>query len=142
MAILPRGTGTRQKEREAGLISRASVTNLGAQGAALASVSVASLMVARTGGPTVVGEYALLRVLPWLFGVVLSCGLPTASAFFLAGHHATDRRLRPTLGLMTIAGAALGSLAWLACAEPFRAIFFKQMPVGLVAVMSVVVASQ
>ena len=77
MEILPRGAGTHRKERVAGLISRASVTNLGAQGAALASVSVASLMVARAGGPTVVGEYALVRVLPWLFGVVLSCGLPT-----------------------------------------------------------------
>src|ERR1022692_1519287 len=135
MAIWPRGTGTRQKEREAGLISRASVTNLGAQGAALASVSVASLMVASTGGPTVVGEYALVRVLPWLFGVVLSCGLPTASAFFLAGQDAGNNRLRPTLALMTIAGAVIGTLAWLACAEPFHALFFKLLPLRLVAVL-------
>ena len=85
---------------------------LGAQGVALASVSMASLLVARTGGPAVVGEYALLRVLPWLFGVVCSCGLPTASAFFLAGafvrtagttHPHADGR----------GGAGLGLLAWL-----------------------------
>ncbi len=99
-------------------------------------------MVARAGGPTVLGEYALLRVLPWLFGVVFSCGLPTASAFFLAGDHRNNRRLRPTLGLMTIAGSALGSLAWLACAELFKTVFFKAMPVGLVALMAVVVITQ
>jgi lipopolysaccharide/colanic/teichoic acid biosynthesis glycosyltransferase/O-antigen/teichoic acid export membrane protein len=142
MEILPRGTGIHQKEREAGLISRASVTNLGAQGAALASVSVASLMVARAGGPTVVGEYALVRVLPWLFGVVLSCGLPTASAFFLAGQDAGNNRLRPTLALMTMAGAAIGTLAWLACAEPFHALFFKLLPARLVAILAVLVITQ
>src|ERR1022692_2154271 len=142
MAIWPRGTGTRQKEREAGLISRASVTNLGAQGAALASVSVASLMVARTGGPTVVGEYALVRVLPWLFGVVLSCGLPTASAFFLAGQDTKDNRLRPTLALMPVAGAVIGALAGLACAEPFHALFFKLLPNRLVVVLAVLVITQ
>jgi lipopolysaccharide/colanic/teichoic acid biosynthesis glycosyltransferase/O-antigen/teichoic acid export membrane protein len=142
MEILPRGTGTRQRERGAGLISRASVTNLGAQGAALASVSVASLMVARTGGPTVVGEYALVRVLPWLFGVVLSCGLPTASAFFLAGQDAGNNRLRPTLAVMTMAGAAIGTLAWLACAQPFQALFFKLLPVRLVDILAVLVITQ
>ena len=142
MEILPRGTGTHQKERMAGLISRGSVTNLGAQGAALASVSVASLMVARAGGPTVVGEYALVRVLPWLFGVVLSCGLPTSSAFFLAGQDAGNNRLRPTLALMTMAGAAIGTLAWLACAEPFHALFFKLLPVRLVAILAVLVITQ
>src|ERR1022692_1583320 len=131
-----------RKPGGAGLISRASVTNLGAQGGALASVSVASLIVARIGGPTVVGEYALLRVLHWLFGVVLSCGLPTASAFFLAGEHATDNRLRPTLSVMTVAGAAIGVVAWLASAAPFQALFFKQMPVRLVVIMAIVVVTQ
>jgi lipopolysaccharide/colanic/teichoic acid biosynthesis glycosyltransferase/O-antigen/teichoic acid export membrane protein len=136
-------TGSKhRKPGGAGLISRASVTNLGAQGGALASVSVASLIVARIGGPTVVGEYALLRVLPWLFGVVLSCGLPTASAFFLAGEHATDNRLRPTLSVMTVAGAAIGVVAWLASAAPFQHLFFKQMPVRLVVIMAIVVVTQ
>src|ERR1022692_3158522 len=135
-------TSKHRKPAGAGLISRASVTNLGAQGGALASVSVASLIVARIGGPTVVGEYALLRVLPWLFGVVLSCGLPTASAFFMAGDRAKGHRRRPTLALMTGACSAVGALAWLACAEPFQSIFFKQMPVRLVVIMSIVVVTQ
>jgi lipopolysaccharide/colanic/teichoic acid biosynthesis glycosyltransferase len=125
-----------------GLANRATISNLGAQGGALAAVSVASLMVARAGGPTVLGEYALLRVLPWLFGVIFSCGLPTASAFFLAGDHRNDMRLRPTLSLMTVAGSALGSLAWLACSELFGMVFFKQMSVRVVALMAVVVITQ
>jgi lipopolysaccharide/colanic/teichoic acid biosynthesis glycosyltransferase len=125
-----------------GLVNRATISNLGAQGAALGAVSVASLMVARAGGPTVLGEYALLRVLPWLFGVVFSCGLPTASAFFLAADHRKDRRLRPTLGLLTIAGSALGSLAWLACTDLFQTVFFKAMSARLVALMAVVVITQ
>ncbi len=123
-------------------LSRQALTNLGAQGGALAAVSLASLMVARTGGPTVVGEYALMRVLPWLFGVILSCGLPTASAFFLAGDHGRDRRVRPTLTLMAVAGAAVAALAWLACAIPFHQVFFRQMPVSLVFLMTVLVITQ
>jgi len=125
-----------------GLVNRATVSNLGAQGGALAAVSVASLLVARAGGPTVLGEYALLRVLPWLFGVVFSCGLPTASAYFLAGDHGKDKRLRPTLGSMALAGSVLGSLAWLACAELFQTVFFKAMSLPLIAIMAVTVTTQ
>ena len=127
------------------LLSRHAVTNLGAQGGALAAVSLASLLVARTGGPTVVGEYALIRVLPWLFAVVFSCGLPTASAFFLASEHGKDRRVlrvRPTLTLMAVAGAVAGSLAWLACVVPFHHVFFRQMPISLVFGMTVLVVTQ
>ena len=142
MLDLARGGGPDRQYKVGGLVNRATLSNLGAQAGALAAVSVASLMVARAGGPTVLGEYALLRVLPWLFGVVFSCGLPTASAFFLAGDFRNNRRLRPTLGLMAIVGSAFGSLAWLACAALFRTVFFKAMPVGLVAIMAVVVITQ
>ena len=124
------------------VLSRQAITNLGAQGAALAAVSMASLLVARTGGPTVVGEYALIRVLPWLFGVVFSCGLPTASAFFLSGERGQDRRMRPTLTLMAVVGAAVGALAWLVCAIPFHHVFFRQMPISLVYLMTVLVVTQ
>lgn len=125
-----------------GLVSRSSLSNLGAQGGALASVAVASLLVARFGGPAVVGEYALFRVLPWLFGVVFSVGLPTASAFFLAGEHSEDRDLRPTLVLMTLSGAGLGALVWLACAVPFHALFFKHVQVPVIIVMALCVMTQ
>ena len=59
---------------------RTAVVNLGAQGVALLCLTVASLVVARAGGSEVLGEYALLRILPWLTGVVVSLGLPVASA--------------------------------------------------------------
>jgi lipopolysaccharide/colanic/teichoic acid biosynthesis glycosyltransferase len=124
------------------LLSRNAMTNLGAQTGALAAVSLASLLVARTGGPTVVGEYTLIRVLPWLFGVIFSCGLPTAAAFFLAGERGKDSRVRPTVTLMSVAGAGLGSLAWLACAVPFHHLFFRQLPLSLVLVMTVLVTTQ
>ncbi|HEX6449142.1 MAG TPA: sugar transferase [Trebonia sp.] len=124
------------------LLSRNAMTNLGAQGGALAAVSVASLLVARSGGPTVVGEYSLIRVLPWLFGVIFSCGLPTASTYFLAGERGKDRQARPTLTLMALAGAAIGSLAWLACAVPFHHVFFRQVPISLVLGMTVLVVTQ
>jgi lipopolysaccharide/colanic/teichoic acid biosynthesis glycosyltransferase/O-antigen/teichoic acid export membrane protein len=90
----------------------------------------------------VVGEYALIRVLPWLFGVIFSCGLPTASAFFLAGEHGKDRRVRPTLTLIAVVGAAVGSLAWLACAPVFHHVFFRQMPISLVFLMDLLVVTQ
>ena len=117
------------------------ITNLGAQGGALACASIASLVVARIGGPTVLGYWSLLRVLPWLFGVVISCGLPTASAFFLAGEHGKDRRVRPTLVVMAVIGAGVSALAWLACAVPFHDVFFKQMPLPLVVVMTIYVVT-
>jgi len=140
--MTPGAAGADSGHRGTALVSRAAVSNLGAQGGALAAVSVASLLVARIGGPAVVGEYALLRVLPWLFGVVFSCGLPTASAFFLAGPRAGAGRLRPTLAVMTGAGAAAGALAWLACAVPFQALFFRQLPAWLIMVMAVTVVTQ
>lgn len=134
--------GRVRQRADSRLLSRNAMTNLGAQVGALAAVSVASLLVARTGGPTVVGEYTLIRVLPWLFGVIFSAGLPTASAFFLAGERGKDPRARPTVTLIAAAGAALGSLVWLACAIPFHHAFFRQMPVSLVLLMTVLVVTQ
>lgn len=142
MAAFSRGTGDQGGHSSSGLLSRQAMTNLGAQGGALAAVSLASLMVARTGGPKVIGYYTLIRVLPWLFGVILSSGLPTASAFFLAGEHGRDRRVRPTLALMAAAGSGLAALTWLACAIPLHALFFRQLPIRLVAVIAALVITQ
>ncbi|MGH3283219.1 MAG: oligosaccharide flippase family protein, partial [Streptosporangiaceae bacterium] len=117
------------------------MTNLGAQGGALVCAAIASLLVARIGGPTVLGYYALLRVLPWLFGVVLSCGLPTASAYFLAGEHGKDPRVRPTLAIMAVIGAVISAAVWLACAVPFHHVFFRQMPLSLIVAMTIYVVT-
>jgi methionyl-tRNA formyltransferase/O-antigen/teichoic acid export membrane protein len=129
-------------ELETHTARRLATTNLVAQGGALACVSVASLMVARAGGAAVLGEYALLRVLPWLFGVILSCGLPTASAYFLAGEHRNHPRTRPTLAVMTVAGTGIGALAWAGLSLPMRNLFLKGVPAHLVALMAIVVITQ
>ncbi len=121
--------------------TRQVVTNLGAQGGALACVSVASLVVARVGGPTVLGYYALLRVLPWLFGVILSCGLPTAAAYFVAGEYGKDPRSRPTIILLAVIGAVIGAVAWMACAIPFQHVFFRQMPLAFILAMTISVVT-
>jgi len=123
-------------------VSWHAISNLGAQGGALACVSVASLLVARIGGPAVVGEYALLRVLPWLFGVLFSAGLPTAASFFMAGEYSKDPRLRPTLSMLASAGSTAGAALWLVCTNLFHALFFRQLPVPLITVMGVVVITQ
>jgi lipopolysaccharide/colanic/teichoic acid biosynthesis glycosyltransferase len=136
-AALP-GTGRGSAARNT---SRQVITNLGAQGGALACVSVASLLVARVGGPTVLGYYALLRVLPWLFGVIISCGLPIAAAYFMAGEHGKDRRSRSTICLLAVIGGGISALAWVACAVPFQHVFFRQMPLALILAMTISVVT-
>ena len=119
----PPSAGCRGESRRVAAARRSSgqvISNLGAQCGALACVSVASLLVARIGGPTVLGYYALLRVLPWLFGVMISCGLPTAAAYFLAGEHGEDRRSRPTIALMAV--SAPDSARWSGWPAPSRSI--------------------
>ncbi|MGH3262264.1 MAG: O-antigen ligase family protein, partial [Trebonia sp.] len=127
--------------RSSGVTSRQVISNLGAQGGALVCVSVASLLVARVGGPTVLGYYALLRVMPWLFGVIISCGLPTAAAYFMAGEHGKDRRTRPTICLLAVIGAAISSVAWIGCAVPFQHVFFRQIPLELILAMTISVVT-
>jgi len=73
------------------------MANVGARVAALVSLAVATLVIARAGGPAAVGPDALLRVLPGLAGVVISSGLPGAVTYFLAGPHRDDRRLPLTI---------------------------------------------
>ncbi|WP_329262518.1 polysaccharide biosynthesis C-terminal domain-containing protein [Streptomyces sp. NBC_01478] len=131
------GTG----QRAPALGRRSMVGNLAAQGVAVCMVFVASLLVARLSGAEVLGEYALLRVLPWLTGVVVSCGLPLASAYFLAGERRDDPGLRPTLALLAAAGSALGALLWLA-AVPLLDGLFTTVPRWQLALLAVTVITQ
>jgi O-antigen/teichoic acid export membrane protein len=121
---------------------RSAVSNLGAQGGALLCLSVASLAVARLAGPAVLGEYALLRVLPWLTGVVVSLGLPVASAYFLAGERDRDPQLRTTLSVMALLASALGATIWLVASPLMHRWLFAGVPTSLLAVMAVTVATQ
>lgn len=131
------GTG----QRAPALGRRSMVGNLAAQGVAVCMVFVASLLVARLSGAEVLGEYALLRVLPWLTGVVVSRGLPLASAYFLAGERRDDPGLRPTLALLAAAGSALGALLWLA-AVPLLDGLFTTVPRWQPALLAVTVITQ
>jgi O-antigen/teichoic acid export membrane protein len=97
-----------------GSLSGLLLANVAARVAALASVAAGTLLVARTAGAAGVGIYALLRVLPGLTGVVISCGLPGAVAYFLAGPSRGDRRLPATIAALTLAGGVAGSLIWIA----------------------------
>jgi O-antigen/teichoic acid export membrane protein len=125
----------------AALGRRSMAGNLMAQACAVGGVFVASLLVARLSGPEVLGEYALLRVMPWLTGVVVSCGLPLASAYFLAGGRRDDPRLRPTLTLLAGAGSAAGALLWLA-AVPLLGGWFPTVPRWQLALLAVTVVTQ
>lgn len=120
---------------------RSAVGNFAAQGAALAIVSLASLLVARSGGAAVLGAYSLLRILPWLCGVVFSCGLPFATSYFM-GRHRDDPALRPTLVVLAGAGTLAGSLVWVALIPVLHRVLLEDVPVPLLVLATLTVATQ
>lgn len=134
-------TPAAETARASGLGRRSAVVNLFAQGGALGVVSLASLIIARSGGAVVLGDYTLLRVLPWLTGVVLSCGLPVASSYFL-GARGGERELRPTLALLAVCGALAGSVAWLALVPAMHRLFFAGVSEQLLALVALAVVTQ
>jgi O-antigen/teichoic acid export membrane protein len=117
------------------------VTNLVAQAAALLIMSIAAVLVTRAGGAAVLGYYTLLRVLPWLVGVIASCGLPFASTYFL-GTYPGDRSVRPTLFALLGAGAAVGAGAWFAVVPVLRRWLFEGVPTALLLVVGATVVTQ
>jgi O-antigen/teichoic acid export membrane protein len=116
--------------------------NIAARVAALVSLSLATLLVARTSGPAGVGIYALLRVLPGLAGVVLSAGLPGAATYFLAGPDRENRRLPMTVVTMALAGGLLGTVLWSIGSPLVRAALFPRLSLALVLVAGVTVLTQ
>ena len=107
-------------------------SNLGARLGALGSLAVATLVVARTSGPAGVGLLALLRVLPWLMGVLMSCGLFASAPYFLAGPTRSDRRLPATIVAIALLGGSLGGVVWALLANLIGYAFFKDIPPVLV----------
>ncbi|HET6875918.1 MAG TPA: polysaccharide biosynthesis C-terminal domain-containing protein [Jatrophihabitans sp.] len=120
---------------------RTAVSNLVAQGTALGVVSLASLIVARTGGAAVLGEYTLLRVLPWLVGVVTSAGLPIASSYFL-GARGGDRALRPTLAALAAASGVLTVGVWMALVPVLHVVLLDRVPSALLVVIGITGVTQ
>jgi O-antigen/teichoic acid export membrane protein len=121
------------------------VANIVARLGALASLGVSTIIVARVGGPSAVGVYALLRVLPGLAGVLISAGLPGAVTYFLAGPFGDGRRgrqLRSTiLAIAAISGTA-GTLLWVGASPLLTTVFFRNLEVGLVAWAGTTVLTQ
>ncbi|WP_433328503.1 lipopolysaccharide biosynthesis protein [Spirillospora sp. CA-294931] len=98
--------------------------NMAGRVGALASLGVATVLVARIGGPALVGAFTLVRILPGLICHLSNAGLPAAAPYFLAGPDHDQARVRPTLAWLTVAGALAGALGWLALAPLIHLTFF------------------
>ena len=116
--------------------------NVAARLGALFAIFVATLLVAREGGPALVGAYALLHVLPSLVGMMVSAGLTGAVAFFVAGTHRDDRALPLTLVAMAVLSGAVGAGLWAAAAPLMGPMLFPDMSVELVALAGLAVATR
>ena len=110
--------------------------NVVALAGSMVALGIATLWVARAGGPVAVGDYALLRILPWLLAVIVSGGLAAAIAYFLAGPTHDDPRVRSTLIAMGFVSAIAGALLWLLATPLIHRVFFKDLAAGLVAVVA------
>jgi O-antigen/teichoic acid export membrane protein len=114
--------------------SGALLGNVGARLGGLACLFVATLLVAREGGPTLVGIYALLHVLPSLVAMLVSCGLVVAATYFLAGPTRDDTHLPATIVAIAIGAGVAGTALWIALAPALRSLLLPDLSIGLVAV--------
>jgi O-antigen/teichoic acid export membrane protein len=117
--------------------------NVAARLVALGALTLATILVAHAGGPALLGELALLRVLPGLAGVLVSCGLPTAVPYFLAGRdHGPGPRMRPTLITLTVLGSLAACGCWLALTPLLNRVFFHSWGPGVAIAAAVPVFTQ
>lgn len=126
----------------AGELLRTVLANCSARLLAILGLTLATVLVARTGGPSAVGEYALLRMMPGLVGVLCVLGLPGALAYFLAGPRRELPRLWPTLTAIGCAGALAGTALWIAASPLIAKVFFPHEPRWLIALAGTTVATQ
>lgn len=116
--------------------------NLRARVLALAALTVTSLVVARTAGTAGVGDFTLLRVLPWLTGLALSNGVYAAAPYFLSGPDRAEPRFRTTLPAMAVAAGIVGGGLWALASPVFAAELFSDVPPVLVAAAGISVLTQ
>ena len=116
--------------------------NVAARLGALGSAFVATLLLAWSGGPELVGVYALLHVLPGLIGLILSAGLPAAIAYFLADSDRADDRLPLTIVSMALAGGTAGAVLWIFAAPALQHVLFPGVPLSIVALAGALVLSR
>ena len=115
--------------------------NLVARVGAIASLSLASLLVARVAGPAGVGTLVLLRVLPWLAGLLLGSGCYGSAPYFLSGPSRAESRYRSTIPTMTFAAGVVGAVLWAAAAPLLHRYFFTDLTVAQVTLTSVTVVT-
>ncbi len=118
------------------------LANLSARAGALLALALATLLVARFDGAAAVGNFALLRLLPWLAAIVVSAGLPYAVTYFVAGPRREDARLASTLIAMAVATGAVGTALWVLSAPLLHLVFFRTVAPALVAWSALRVATQ
>lgn len=124
------------------LVPAVLTANVAARVVALLSLTAATVLVAHAGGPKLLGELTLLRVLPGLAGVLAGCGLPSAAPFFLAGKDRDKPRLRTTIVVLTLAGSLAASAGWLVLSPLIHQLFFHPWHMGVVLAAAVPVFSQ
>lgn len=118
------------------------VGNVSARVIAIVGLTAATIMVARAGGASAVGSYALLRMLPALVGVLAVLGLPGAMAYFLSPAREERTRLWPTIAALAAAGALAGTAAWMMLVPLLHAAFFPLDTKLVVAAAGLTVATQ
>jgi len=121
---------------------RSVLSNTSARLLAILGLTLATVLVARTGGPSAVGEYALLRMLPGLVGVLCVLGLPGALAYFLAVPRRDLPRLWPTLMAIGAAGAVVGTALWVVASPLLAKVFFPHEAPWLIAAAGATLATQ
>jgi O-antigen/teichoic acid export membrane protein len=114
--------------------------NVVALGGSMLALGIATLWVARVGGPVAVGDYALIRILPWLVAVVISGGLAGSLTYFMAGPTRDDKRVRSTVLTIAIVSSLAGAIVWVAAAPLLQRVFFKELAGSLVALVAIRVA--
>jgi O-antigen/teichoic acid export membrane protein len=123
-------------------LRRTLAANCTARVLAIVGVSLASILVARVGGPEAVGTYALLRILPGLLGVLCVLGLPGSMSYFLGPSYRKDPRLWPTLMAILGGGSLVALLIWLALAHTLRTTFFHGDTTAVIATGGAAVVTQ
>lgn len=122
--------------------ARGVAANSAARVLALVGLTAATVAVGRTGGPAAVGDYALLRMLPGIVGVLAVAGLPGALGYFLAGNRRDHPGTWPTIAVIATVGSLVGTVVWLAATPVIARVLFPDVPALLVAAAGVTVPTQ